>query len=880
MSFTDNFSTSEINRVLAIERARLCGREEEISLLEKALAEPCREDGTVYYFHGYSGIGKTWLCNYARLLSQKALAEGSKDRAKGWLYLKVTEQSDEIQTIREFYTTLSEASPKFTFPRYEVATRYLHMRTKKADFRLEERENKWEGKIARITLRTISTVLGPVNFGNLVLGALEEFMDEGLRLVKEKRFMERMESFFQRLDEMTVESIASQLTSYFVQDLNDSLAEIANFAEEEHNLIIILDAFEKRPRRASEDWFLKKLITQLKKSLWLIFGIDEKLPIQRDWDGRLVSCAVKMLRDDQLPGYLSQRGVTRKEDQEFIIKCAQGLPATVGILLMIYTEKGRFSKQSETESYQKLFEDYFRHHMGEIKQSLLQCLCLFDNWDFDVVRHVYRGEDCHEIFQELIGNAALVEKSQITRGMNDTYHLVDIVQKTLLTILLQEENRGRFLDANSLKFDYTSKKVNQLLIRLGKRVATYEEYIEFRFYCREAFHAAVWSYDTQEEFDAISGWCIKAETSMNDRNFYELEMELADFYLKEIQKQDQFRYDEPEKEQKMFRFRNMANRAWACRFAGSREKASVLAGEYYTEALRTMGINHLYTSFAFYRYGLTFRDSCDYATAEWLFRQCLIFSKNDNRKVGGLISPLSSVVNNVLGCLLMDLDKYEEAEKLLLKANEQRDKKDQGGLRTAHGNLSKLYFRWVQYTAMKPREPGEPRDTEEERKLIRTRLEQAREELERVRELLGTDPSNTWQRRLESKEVTLKLAMDRLQGCVGQGTPSWTEELKKLEDNIRMLEESKFKDAIPDIMAVKNNIAVIYAIKGERQKAYRLLSQCMEQKKRFYKVGEGKDSLMMKKPALKDTHHNLEKAKIYAENPHMQICPYDFILLY
>lgn len=56
-----------------------------------------------------------------------------------------------------------------------------------------------------------------------------------------------MEPLICEWDRWSELEIRACLTSYFVDDLNDSLSDIAAFTEKEHHLIITLDALEKRP---------------------------------------------------------------------------------------------------------------------------------------------------------------------------------------------------------------------------------------------------------------------------------------------------------------------------------------------------------------------------------------------------------------------------------------------------------------------------------------------------------------------------------------------------------------------------------------------------------------------------------------------------------
>ena len=213
-----------------------------------------------------------------------------------------------------------------------------------------------------------------------------------------------------------------------------------------------------------------KAAPQAQKTLWFIFGIDEELPIKRGWQGGFFPNEVKALPEDQLQTYLLQRGVNIKEDREFIIKKTQGLPAAVQILLKIYQNKrGQFDQQSETEGYTGLFRLYFSRHMGSLTQTLVSTLSLFDCWDMEIVQYI-KGNDCNTVFQGLIQNAALVEKSHSASGREETtYRLVDIVRKTMQVILSQEENRGMRLYANRRKYGYEKQKADALMDKWGKK---------------------------------------------------------------------------------------------------------------------------------------------------------------------------------------------------------------------------------------------------------------------------------------------------------------------------------------------------------------------------------------------------------------------------
>ena len=151
---------------LTAQRELLCGREME---MEDALKEPCREESTIYYFYGRSGVGKSKLCEYARFLSQKAQKRLPKDQVRTLLHLDVTGESGELKTVRRFYQKLTRSSPKFTFPRFEAANCYQFELTKKADDQMDQVSG--DGRLLRMAFSLSSMARG--YWGSICLWVLE-----------------------------------------------------------------------------------------------------------------------------------------------------------------------------------------------------------------------------------------------------------------------------------------------------------------------------------------------------------------------------------------------------------------------------------------------------------------------------------------------------------------------------------------------------------------------------------------------------------------------------------------------------------------------------------------------------------------------------------
>ena len=91
-----------------------------------------------------------------------------------------------------------------------------------------------------------------------------------------------MEPLICEWDRLSEPEIQACLTGYFVDDLNDSLSDIAASTEKEHHLIITLDALEKPPHGNDKDWFLEKLLPKLKKHCGLSLALTRNFPLSGD----------------------------------------------------------------------------------------------------------------------------------------------------------------------------------------------------------------------------------------------------------------------------------------------------------------------------------------------------------------------------------------------------------------------------------------------------------------------------------------------------------------------------------------------------------------------------------------------------------------------
>ena len=134
----------------------------------------------------------------------------------------------------------------------------------------------------------------------------------------------------------------------------------------------------------------------------------------------------------------------------------RGLPAALSIMLPIYQKTGELLQPADQQGgYQSLFCTYFSCHLPENQRDVLIDLSVFETWDCTILKYLVK-ENPDGMFQTLIRNTALIEAVTEKKG---SYRLIDIVRKTLLSVVEQGDESYRLIWAYKGKFRYYQQQV-------------------------------------------------------------------------------------------------------------------------------------------------------------------------------------------------------------------------------------------------------------------------------------------------------------------------------------------------------------------------------------------------------------------------------------
>lgn len=870
----------------------LWDRGNEIQCIETYLkTPPSRFTPNIHYFCGMSGVGKTRLFEYALNYMKSVLPSQSIESVA--LYFDYTfpdNRETEENIVRNIYNRL-RTYENISFTKYELAHAYLFEITQDPAYRLDSTPNQVSHSVLSALASTGVSACETILLADTIVGQLLSSLgqklfpllkDEGkkVQMSLKVKLQEELRSFLNELKFFSKDEIRGNLTRYLIEDINQSMDYLSTLAPDgNYYLVFLLDSFEKRITNPS-DWFVAKLLCNLHNVVWIIFGTSSDI-----CDGTSLNVdrhPVGKFSADSLDAHLINSGIHCEEDRKYIIEKSDLLPAAVQILLQIYNGNNhQFDDKSEDSEYVALFDRYFHRHLTSQQKRLFYILSLFDSWSFNTFKGICDAGaiECrqthHSLFDDITNNTALVEMKSNGSALDTecTYTIIDIARKTLRNKMYA--TIGVMQDAYNVKFKYESQVVDSMCRSIGKStLVTEQDFQKLSFHAKNAFTAAIKYYRGEEEFSYISEWCITTEQFMTDKGLFELKSELTNLYLEAEQEKNGFKYDQDNEENKRFRYRMMRDRVWAYRNLGDFTTAFNLAKEYYVQHIITCGAHSPFTPYASYQFGLTFHDIGNYPVARKMYQHSLkLMGQLDEDVVRPFRLP--AIVNNVLGCLCMELSEYENAETYFNSALAIGNEKHLNGQPTWYSNLERLYFRWAQ--DIDRSSPGS--------EVISKLIQDCKTNGEKARGLWKYPLSVVQRCQKESHEIILDIFSNSCSVSYSSSI-DWDSYIIRLTKLIGRLNDfrPKGKSELQMMLGLQNNLAILYALNGQYDLAEKEFASCLSSKLRFFGInipvdeGELQSQLSSYKPTIRDTIFNQKALKNCLHRTEVRCTRRDFVL--
>ncbi len=846
------------------------------------------------FVHGPSGVGKSSLCEHVRNISLK-----TSEANFFTLYREVSGNFNEYDVIREFYSSLREKG--LSFPRYEIACSYLAKaespvyavdRPLKGVDTVIDYMLTWgktaAGQIPDIVLKRI--VKAVLECASVFKNRLKSIVKYQINKEITSRQVEQLQEYVEELIKLSNKEIIERLTDYWAEDLNQAIQETnigmrAWPEDSQYFLVIILDAFEKRPIQniSKYDWISQKLFPKLKHTLWIVFSTESQIAFD---PGAVKDIELKPFDEDSdLNPYLEQCGIQDAGARKYIIDKADGLPAALQILIDIYHKNGNcFDDDAETKGYQQLFSRYFEKHLSPEEQRVLKKLVFFPGWNRHIFKYMCRSAaigDGDELFTKISHNTALVS-SDISEDGQVSYRLLDIVQRSLQ--ILMEKDPIAVADAYRSKYLYERDAVDKLIEETWKGNTLNFSNIDYQQLSRlteGAFASVCGAYTDGQEFEEYSGWCLGVEQFMTKLGLFELKTRLCEIYLDGVKKRDEFKFDSEYDENKRYRFQFTRDLVWAYHKLKEGEQAVRVMGSYQTELLLRYGIHYERLPFSLYLTGLVFQDMGDEDTAIWYLERSIELSEklgNQDTHPDSAASP-GITARNALGYIYTDLREFCKARDLFKEAQDKRPVSDRKGQWTGHHNTARMYLRWMQQEAAE--DPASPK-IDEYRREAEAHCAGA-EKLQKEGVILSPLDQN----KARARKVILQIAGTMQETIQNDDAPEAAREIWKnigYEDQLTGLSEQlqrlPARETVPALACIHHNLGVLYALQGNYQRAMEEFEISLGSKQKYYRMTDPLPAHVREKAAIADTRENMKAVKRCMENAGEGLNPYEMILQY
>ncbi|MBR2413868.1 MAG: tetratricopeptide repeat protein [Clostridia bacterium] len=752
------------------------------------------EQKNIMYLTGIPGIGKSVLIEYLHRNTEEYFNNVLN------VFINFNTDGTYFSFFHNAYIQLREYGVKFYM--YELACRHLFQLIGDEKFNIEKENNDFAFRIAELPFEFIRDPLTKV----IATGGLEAlkkiFVD-----INEKYH----EYLLQKCKEITDtkhEDIIKNLGKYFISDVN------MYCKTNKKNICYFIDTFEKCKEKTdfSEEDFIENFIIPSTYSFWIIGGTSKNVLIK--YKNKFDYFSYISIDNFDQKKYVEeilnkQYGETDKSVADNIFKLSKGYPAAVELIAQTYKELKKESSEflfsdlnditDLADFYKKFFYKYYNRHVIKDDLHSLAFLSCFDSWTYKEYEYY---NSANFIGNPIINFEKLKKYVIVKENTDGSFFIIDVAKNCLL-------NADKLASVGIYRqaFDYLRKEINRkseeqinekdseklhsqtiLAIKLGAKILTYEESFAKEYY----------------------DWFIKFEQSLSPKMLYELKATTISCFVSETQaflkntKKDNIHsncllqcfYDYAW----TFCYQRNYARAWEIV-----DKYEMLAKKIICNNIDERIIKAQYTK------AVILENLGEYDKSLLIHKEILEIRKKgtDKRVIG--------VSLNCIGFLYMLMTDFPNAKRYFEESLIYRSpKNDLRGFCTVHSNLSKMYFLQSLHT----------NNT--------MYLNKAKEELDIALEHMDKENMSALYRSWKIRYVILEAQMLR---CAKETSKKcYANILLELNSFIDMIKTNPQFGMANHVLTTKNNMAIIFAIIGDNDKAIEIISECLIEKELFYDI--------------------------------------------
>lgn len=494
---------------------------------------------------------------------------------------------------------------------------------------------------------------------------------------------------------------------------------------------------------------------------------------------------------------------------------SKGYPALVELIAQTYkklkeeTVEVSFEELANeidcSDFYKHFFEKYYRRHVIADDLNILAFLACFDSWTYKEYEYYASLEN---ISNPRIRFEKLKKHVIIKNNLDGSFFIIDVARECLL-------NADKDITIHIYKqaFEYllaeieriTEEKINEKnsgnihlqiidAIKIGAKTLKEEPIFAKEYY----------------------DWFIKFEQSLSPKMLYDLKSESIACFIREAKatlekaKKDDIHSN--------CLLQCLYDYAWTFCYQRNYSKALEIINKYEIFARKIIknSIDERIIK-AQYTKSVILENRGKYDEALKLHKEILeIRRKGSDKRVIG-------VSLNCIGFLYMLKNDFPNSKKYFEESLTYRSpENDLRGFCTVHANLSKMYFLQSLYT-------------NDSRYLYN-----AKNELDIALKHLSKETMPALYKSWEVRYVILQA--QKLRFSKKTAAENYKKILSVLQSFVDMIEKNPQFGMRSHIMTTENNIAVILALMGEKEKAEKLMTKCLSEKETFYDINSNPKS--------------------------------------
>jgi tetratricopeptide (TPR) repeat protein len=363
----------------------------------------------VINYHGFGGIGKSWLCRYLCNAIRSGVHPGSgatlHSKALILNFEDLKNNCDQV-AVTESLANKLEGECNFSFPLFKYGL-YVYYRTKGYSAESPEIKKIQDNAIGATVFDAVGMIPVVGGIGSLLLKGVDS-----LNAVLKEQVVKNSE-YIKKLDLLSSEDVATEIVKIFAKELREQTA------KEQGPLVIFMDTYEQMQNyvyqtasaKVSEEWLWSRtgLIRRIPNVLWVFAG-QRKLSWGKEdpfWNSEENVAYEEILEikdGDLLKKMLTDIGIKEPAIVDIIVEKTGGVPVHLALCKDIYFNMKRDGREPRVEDFDMGYTQLATRFIGGLNsemKDIVNMLACLETWTEKDIEQLQISPDAYEYILQL-----------------------------------------------------------------------------------------------------------------------------------------------------------------------------------------------------------------------------------------------------------------------------------------------------------------------------------------------------------------------------------------------------------------------------------------------------------------------------------------------